>query len=74
ITCNYDGVNKSQTTIGDHAFIGSNSSLVAPVVIGEGATIAAGSVVTRNAPDGKLTVARARQETIEAWKRPVKKS
>jgi bifunctional UDP-N-acetylglucosamine pyrophosphorylase/glucosamine-1-phosphate N-acetyltransferase len=73
ITCNYDGVNKSQTTIGDNAFIGSNSALVAPVVIGEGATIAAGSVVTRHAPDGKLTVARARQETIEGWKRPVKK-
>jgi bifunctional UDP-N-acetylglucosamine pyrophosphorylase/glucosamine-1-phosphate N-acetyltransferase len=74
ITCNYDGVNKSQTTIGDNAFIGSNSALVAPVVIGEGATIAAGSVVTRHAPDGKLTVARARQETIEGWKRPVKKA
>jgi bifunctional UDP-N-acetylglucosamine pyrophosphorylase/glucosamine-1-phosphate N-acetyltransferase len=74
ITCNYDGVNKSQTTIGDNAFIGSNSALVAPVVIGEGATIAAGSVVTRHAPEGKLTVARARQETIEGWKRPVKKA
>jgi bifunctional UDP-N-acetylglucosamine pyrophosphorylase/glucosamine-1-phosphate N-acetyltransferase len=73
ITCNYDGVNKSQTTIGDHAFIGSNSALVAPVTIGEGATVAAGSVVTRNAPGGKLTVARARQETIEGWKRPLKK-
>lgn len=74
ITCNYDGVNKSTTTIGDSAFIGSNSSLVAPVLIGEGATIAAGSVITRTAPDGTLTVARARQETIEGWKRPVKKS
>ena len=73
ITCNYDGVNKSQTTIGDHAFIGSNSSLVAPVVIGEGATIAAGSVITRHVPEGKLTVARARQETIDGWKRPTKK-
>jgi len=73
ITCNYDGVNKSTTTIGDNAFIGSNSSLVAPVVIGEGSTIAAGSVITRGAPDGKLTVARARQETIEGWKRPQKK-
>ncbi len=72
ITCNYDGVNKSQTTIGDHAFIGSNSSLVAPVEIGQGATIAAGSVITRTAPEGKLTVARARQETIDGWKRPVK--
>ena len=73
ITCNYDGVNKSQTTIGDNAFIGSNSALVAPVVIGAGATIAAGSVITRTAPDGKLTLARARQETIDGWKRPVKK-
>ncbi|WP_312325526.1 bifunctional UDP-N-acetylglucosamine diphosphorylase/glucosamine-1-phosphate N-acetyltransferase GlmU [Stenotrophomonas sp.] len=73
ITCNYDGVNKSQTTIGDNAFVGSNSSLVAPVTIGQGATIAAGSVITRNAPDGELTVARARQQTIEGWHRPVKK-
>lgn len=73
ITCNYDGVNKSQTTIGDNAFIGSNSSLVAPVTIGEGATVAAGSVITRTAPEGKLTVARVRQETIEGWHRPTKK-
>ena len=73
ITCNYDGVNKSQTTIGDRAFIGSNSSLVAPVAIGEGATVAAGSVITRGAPADKLTVARARQETIDGWKRPTKK-
>ncbi|MGY8562041.1 bifunctional UDP-N-acetylglucosamine diphosphorylase/glucosamine-1-phosphate N-acetyltransferase GlmU [Paracidovorax citrulli] len=73
ITCNYDGVNKSQTTIGDNAFIGSNSSLVAPVTIGDGATIAAGSVITRNAPDGELTVARARQQTIEGWHRPTKR-
>jgi len=73
ITCNYDGVNKSQTTIGDNAFIGSNSSLVAPVTIGDGATIAAGSVITRNAPDGKLTLARVRQETIDGWHRPTKR-
>ncbi|WP_313348056.1 bifunctional UDP-N-acetylglucosamine diphosphorylase/glucosamine-1-phosphate N-acetyltransferase GlmU [Stenotrophomonas sp.] len=73
ITCNYDGVNKSQTTIGDNAFIGSNSSLVAPLTIGEGATIAAGSVITRTAPEGKLTLARVRQETIDGWKRPVKR-
>ena len=73
ITCNYDGVNKSQTTIGDNAFIGSNSALVAPVVIGAGATIAAGSVITRTAPDGELTLARARQETIDGWKRPTKR-
>ncbi|MBB1061547.1 bifunctional UDP-N-acetylglucosamine diphosphorylase/glucosamine-1-phosphate N-acetyltransferase GlmU [Marilutibacter spongiae] len=73
ITCNYDGVNKSKTRIGDGAFIGSNSSLVAPVEIGEQATIAAGSVVTRTAPAGQLTVARSRQTTIEGWRRPEKK-
>ena len=73
ITCNYDGVNKSQTTIGDDAFIGSNSSLVAPVLVGEGATIAAGSVITRTAPDGQLTVARVRQQVVEGWQRPQKK-
>ncbi|HEY0661815.1 MAG TPA: bifunctional UDP-N-acetylglucosamine diphosphorylase/glucosamine-1-phosphate N-acetyltransferase GlmU [Lysobacter sp.] len=73
ITCNYDGVNKSATTIGDGAFIGSNSSLVAPVTIGKDATIAAGSVITKAAPDGKLTLARARQATVEGWQRPQKK-
>ena len=73
ITCNYDGVNKATTTIEDRAFIGSNSSLVAPVTVGEGATIAAGSVITKDAPAGKLTVARARQSTLEGWTRPVKK-
>ena len=74
ITCNYDGVNKSTTTIGDGAFIGSNSALVAPVAIGEGATIGAGSVIGSDAAPGKLTVARARQVTIEGWQRPQKKS
>lgn len=74
ITCNYDGVNKSTTTIQDGAFIGSNSSLVAPVEIGEGATIGAGSVITKSAPAGKLSVARGRQQTLEGWQRPVKKS
>jgi bifunctional UDP-N-acetylglucosamine pyrophosphorylase/glucosamine-1-phosphate N-acetyltransferase len=73
ITCNYDGANKSTTVIGDGAFVGSNSSLVAPVNIGEGATIGAGSVIGMDAPAGKLTVARARQVTIEGWQRPVKK-
>jgi bifunctional UDP-N-acetylglucosamine pyrophosphorylase/glucosamine-1-phosphate N-acetyltransferase len=72
ITCNYDGVNKSTTTIGAGPFIGSNSSLVAPVTIGVDATIGAGSVITKNAPDGKLTVARGRQETLPGWQRPVK--
>ena len=73
ITCNYDGVNKSTTTIGDNAFIGSNSSLVAPVSIGEGATIGAGSVIGKDAPAGKLTLARAKQDTVDGWRRPVKK-
>jgi bifunctional UDP-N-acetylglucosamine pyrophosphorylase/glucosamine-1-phosphate N-acetyltransferase len=72
ITCNYDGVNKFVTRIGDGAFIGSNSALVAPVTIGAQATIGAGSVITRDAPDGELTVARGRQQTFEGWKRPVK--
>ncbi len=72
ITCNYDGANKSTTTIGDGAFIGSNAALVAPVAIGRGATIGAGSVIGADAPEGKLTVARARQVTIEGWERPKK--
>ncbi len=72
ITCNYDGVNKHRTTIGDDVFVGSNTALVAPVEIGAGATIGAGSVITKNAPPGKLTVARARQETLEGWTRPRK--
>jgi bifunctional UDP-N-acetylglucosamine pyrophosphorylase/glucosamine-1-phosphate N-acetyltransferase len=73
ITCNYDGVNKSTTTIGDGAFIGSNSSLVAPVTIGTNATIGAGSVITKPAPDNQLTVARAQQSSLPGWKRPTKK-
>ena len=72
ITCNYDGVNKFVTRIGDGAFVGSNSALVAPVTIGTMATIGAGSVITRDAPDGELTVARGKQQTYEGWKRPVK--
>ncbi|GAB2496082.1 bifunctional UDP-N-acetylglucosamine diphosphorylase/glucosamine-1-phosphate N-acetyltransferase GlmU [Pseudoxanthomonas sangjuensis] len=73
IFCNYDGVNKSTTTIGDGAFIGSNSALVAPVTIGANATIGAGSVIGKDAPEGKLTVARAKQVTIDGWQRPTKK-
>ncbi|WP_407353894.1 bifunctional UDP-N-acetylglucosamine diphosphorylase/glucosamine-1-phosphate N-acetyltransferase GlmU [Luteimonas sp. R10] len=73
ITCNYDGVNKFRTTIGDRAFIGSNASLVAPVAIGDDATTAAGSVITSDVPAGKLAVARARQAIIEHWKRPKKR-
>lgn len=73
ITCNYDGMNKSTTTIEDGVFVGSNSSLVAPVTLGKGATIGAGSVITRNAPADALTVARVRQNSIEGWQRPKKK-
>jgi bifunctional UDP-N-acetylglucosamine pyrophosphorylase / glucosamine-1-phosphate N-acetyltransferase len=72
ITCNYDGANKWQTQIGHDAFIGSGSMLVAPVKIGDGATIGAGSTITADAPAAKLTLARARQVTIEQWKRPAK--
>lgn len=74
ITCNYDGVNKSQTSIGDGAFVGSNSALVAPIQIGAHSTIGAGSVITRDAPAGQLSVTRARQMVIEGWERPTKKS
>lgn len=73
ITCNYDGVNKSRTVIGDGAFIGSNSALVAPLEIGAGATIGAGSTITRSVPEAQLTLARARQQTLPEWQRPVKK-
>jgi len=73
ITCNYDGSNKHQTEIKDGAFIGSNSQLVAPVSIGKNATIGAGSTITQNAPDNKLTVSRNKQSTIDKWKRPQKK-
>lgn len=72
ITCNYDGANKWRTRIGEGAFIGSGSMLVAPVSIGAQATIGAGSTITSEAPAGKLTLARARQVTIEAWQRPTK--
>jgi bifunctional UDP-N-acetylglucosamine pyrophosphorylase/glucosamine-1-phosphate N-acetyltransferase len=70
ITCNYDGANKWPTRIGDRAFIGSGSMLVAPVTVGAGATIGAGSTITADAPAGKLTLARTRQLTIEQWQRP----
>ena len=72
ITCNYDGANKHKTVIGDDVFVGSDTQLVAPVSVGRGATIGAGSTVTRDAPAGSLTVSRARQTTIDGWKRPQK--
>ncbi len=73
ITCNYDGANKSRTIIEDDAFIGSDTQLVAPVRVGKGATIGAGSTITQNAPDGVLTLSRSKQITVIGWKRPVKK-
>ncbi|WP_343549900.1 DapH/DapD/GlmU-related protein, partial [Ralstonia sp.] len=72
ITCNYDGANKFRTVIEDDAFIGSDTQLVAPVRVGKGATLGAGTTLTKDAPDGKLTVSRARQVTIDSWQRPVK--
>lgn len=73
ITCNYDGVNKFVTEIDDGAFIGSNSSLVAPVRVGKNATVGAGSAVTKNVDDEELAVARGKQRNITGWQRPVKK-
>jgi bifunctional UDP-N-acetylglucosamine pyrophosphorylase/glucosamine-1-phosphate N-acetyltransferase len=73
ITCNYDGVNKFKTQIKDGAFIGSNSSLVAPVTVGENSTVGAGSTVTADVPDEHLAVTRTKQRNLSDWKRPVKK-
>ncbi len=73
ITCNYDGTAKHTTVIEDDVFVGSDSTLVAPVTIGKGAYVAAGSTISRNAPAGELTIARARQETKTGWQRPSKK-
>jgi bifunctional UDP-N-acetylglucosamine pyrophosphorylase/glucosamine-1-phosphate N-acetyltransferase len=72
ITCNYDGVNKFRTVIGDGAFIGSNSQLVAPVTIGKNATIGAGSTITKDSPENQLTLSRAKQISLAGWQRPVK--
>jgi bifunctional UDP-N-acetylglucosamine pyrophosphorylase/glucosamine-1-phosphate N-acetyltransferase len=72
ITANYDGANKHRTLIGNDVHVGSNCVLVAPLVIGDGATIGAGSVINKDAPAGQLTVARARQASLEGWRRPVK--
>ena len=73
ITCNYDGVNKHLTTIGNNAFIGSNTSLVAPVDVGKNATVGAGSTINKNVPEGELGLTRASQKNIAGWKRPSKK-
>jgi len=73
ITCNYDGANKYKTIIGDNAFIGSGVELVAPVKIGKGATIGAGSTITKPAPDDELTLERGKQFTVKGWQKPVKK-
>ena len=73
ITANYDGANKWQTVIEDGASIGSHNVLVAPIRIGKDATTGAGSTITKDAPDGQLTLARSKQVTLEGWKRPVKK-
>ncbi|HNI08591.1 MAG TPA: DapH/DapD/GlmU-related protein, partial [Thiobacillaceae bacterium] len=73
ITCNYDGVNKHRTVIEDNAFIGSDTQLVAPVTVGEGATLGAGTTLTRDAPAGQLTLSRAKQLTVPGWQRPAKK-
>jgi bifunctional UDP-N-acetylglucosamine pyrophosphorylase/glucosamine-1-phosphate N-acetyltransferase len=74
ITCNYDGVHKNKTIIEDGAFIGSDSQLIAPVTIGAGAYIGAGSTISKNAPAGKLTIARSKQTVIENWQPPKKKN
>jgi bifunctional UDP-N-acetylglucosamine pyrophosphorylase/glucosamine-1-phosphate N-acetyltransferase len=73
ITCNYDGANKHKTVIGDRVFVGSGVMLVAPVTVGDDATIGAGSTITKEAPAGQLTVARQKQTSIEGWQRPRKK-
>ena len=73
ITCNYDGANKFRTIIEDDVFIGSDTQLVAPVKIGRGSTIGAGSTITRDTPEGELTLSRSKQVSIAGWKRPTKK-
>lgn len=74
ITCNYDGANKFRTVIEDDAFIGSDTQLVAPVTVGRGATIGAGSTITKDTPAGELTLSRSKQISIQGWQRPTKKT
>ncbi len=73
ITCNYDGAYKHRTVIGDDVFVGSDTQLVAPVTVSDGATIGAGSTITKDVPPGELTLSRSKQMTLSGWKRPVKK-
>ena len=73
ITCNYDGANKHRTVIEDDVFVGSDTQFVAPVTVGRGTTIGAGSTITRNTPPDELTLSRAKQVSVPGWKRPVKK-
>lgn len=73
ITCNYDGANKFRTVVEDDAFIGSDTQLVAPVTVGRGATIGAGSTITKDTPPGGLTLSRAKQLYVPGWQRPLKK-
>jgi bifunctional UDP-N-acetylglucosamine pyrophosphorylase/glucosamine-1-phosphate N-acetyltransferase len=73
ITCNYDGAHKHKTIIGDNVFIGSDCQLVAPVKVGDGATLGAGTTLAKDAPAGKLTISRVRQQVVEDWQRPKKK-
>jgi bifunctional UDP-N-acetylglucosamine pyrophosphorylase/glucosamine-1-phosphate N-acetyltransferase len=72
ITCNYDGANKHKTTIGDDVFIGSGVNLVAPIEVGKGATIGAGSTITKPAPEDQLTLERSKQISIKGWSKPTK--
>jgi bifunctional UDP-N-acetylglucosamine pyrophosphorylase/glucosamine-1-phosphate N-acetyltransferase len=73
IVCNYDGANKHRTIIEDDVFIGSDTQLVAPIRVGRGATLGAGTTLTKDAPPGELTLSRAKQVSVPGWKRPVKK-
>jgi bifunctional UDP-N-acetylglucosamine pyrophosphorylase/glucosamine-1-phosphate N-acetyltransferase len=73
ITCNYDGANKFKTVLGEDVFIGSNSALVAPLILGDGVTTGAGSVITSDVPANTLAVGRAKQRNIQGWQRPTKK-
>ena len=73
ITCNYDGANKHKTVIGDGVFVGSDTQLVAPVSVGKGSTIAAGTTVTRDIAENELVLSRVKQVHIQGWQRPVKK-